>query len=70
MRGLPQVAGSRLLPTITRARWSWRITRLRRRRRVTPEQELELMIHLAHEQRRALREGEYVPEFIPLRRWC
>jgi hypothetical protein len=70
MRGDPQVAGARVLPTISRRGWNAWIADVKRRRRRLREEQLEVIARLSAEERRSRRAGEYVRDTASSRRWC
>jgi hypothetical protein len=70
MRGDPQVASARVLPTVTRRGWNAWITDVKRRRQSLREEKIEVIARLSAEERRTRRTGEYLPDVASVRRWC
>ncbi len=70
MRGESTATGTRSLPSITRRSWSSWITEVKRRRRSTREEQLEVIERLTRHEREIRRSGEFVPSLGSGRRWC
>jgi len=62
MRGDPQTARTRMPLVVPGRTWSDRLEQIKERRRQRREEELEVIVRLAAEDRRAKRRGPYAPQ--------